>query len=733
MSPSDAEGRVKSPDEESGTQRLRPKARLIRAIGDQLISSETVAVLELVKNAYDADARCVLVRFVPPVTLGAGKVQIIDDGQGMSVETLRGAWMEPATDWKRDRPRSEKFDRRVLGEKGLGRFAAARIADHFYVTSRRKGENSETRVLLDWTEFDHKDRYLDEVQVLWEVTYPKEILPFGPIESVLRRADLVDAGSYDHGTVLSLELLRQAWTSDDFRALQRALSRLVSPFDRDISGGFSIFIEAPKEFGDFSGRVGPPEVFEHPHYLLDGTIHADGSCCLKVGTPAALKTVEKKFILKGERPPKCGAFDIKLRVWNRDSDSVRLLADELKVGPQDVRRDIDAIGGVNIYRDGFRILPYGEYGNDWIGLDSRRVQNPTLRLSNNQVSGYVFISAEHNPLLVDQSNREGLFEHQATRDLRELLMSAIAEIENSRYDERPRRAKPQADEGHQAGLFDGFDLSSVRLVASERHPQDQELAKIIDENQQRLTANVERVKTVLSRYQRLATLGSLVDMVLHEGRQPVSSIRYDVDDIRTRLERASVEALPHLVAGILEELKAIDKSADLLSAIFKKLDPFSGRQRGRPRDIILEDAIRAGVDLVEKEILEAGVEIKPLTSRTNVRVDPADIQMIIKNLVDNSLHWLRHVPRGRRQIAIEVNRLSEGIVEFLVSDSGPGVADEDREKIWSPYFTRKPDGVGLGLAIIGEIIQDVYGGEFNLTDGPLSGATFRVTLKRRVG
>jgi signal transduction histidine kinase len=733
MSPSEAGGGAKAPDEESGTQRLRPKARLIRAIGDQLISSETVAVLELVKNAYDADARCVLVRFVPPLELGAGKVQIIDDGHGMSVETLRGAWMEPATDWKRDRPRSEKFDRRVLGEKGLGRFAAARIADHFYVTSRRKGENSETRVLLDWTEFDHKDRYLDEVQVLWEVTSPKEILPFGPIEGVLRRADLVEAGSYDHGTVLSLELLRQAWTPDDFRGLQRALSRLVSPFDRDISGGFSIFIEAPKEFGDFSGRVGPPEVFEHPHYLLDGTIQADGSCCLKVGTPTVLQTVEKRFVLKGERLPTCGAFDIKLRVWNRDSDSVRLLADELRVGVQDVRRDIDAIGGVNIYRDGFRILPYGEYGNDWIGLDSRRVQNPTLRLSNNQVSGYVFISAERNPLLVDQSNREGLFEHQATRDLRELLMSAIAEIENARYDERPRRIKPQADEGHQAGLFDGFDLSPVRLVASERHPQDQELAKVIDENQRRLTANVERVKTVLSRYQRLATLGSLVDMVLHEGRQPVSSIRYDVDDIRTRLERAPVEALPHLVAGILEDLKAIDKSADLLSAIFKKLDPFSGRQRGRPRGIILEDAIRDGVALVEKEISEVGAAVTLPGSRTDVRVDPADIQMIIKNLVDNSLHWLRHVPKGQRKIAIEVNRPSDGIVELLISDSGPGIADEDRDRIWSPYFTRKPDGVGLGLAIIGEIIQDVYGGEFNLIDGPLSGATFRVTLKRRVG
>lgn len=721
-----------APDTERGTQRLRPKARLIRAIGDQLISSETVAVLELVKNAYDADAQFVLVRFVPPLNVGVGKVQIVDNGHGMSLETMRGAWMEPATDWKRDRPRSEKFGRRVLGEKGLGRFAAARIADHFYVTSRREGENSESRVLLDWTEFDQKDRYLDEVQVLWEVTHPKDIVPHGPIESILRRADLIDDGAYDHGTVLSLELLRQAWTPDDFRGLQRALSRLISPFEHDLPGGFSIFIEAPEGFGAFSGSVGPPEVFAHPHYVLEGAIDADGNCHLNVGKPGALKEIQKRFVLKGERTPTCGAFEIKLRVWDRDIDSIRSLAQVLGVGVREVRHDIDAIGGVNIYRDGFRILPYGEYGNDWIGLDSRRVQNPTLRLSNNQVSGYVFISAENNPLLVDQSNREGLFEHQATRDLRELLMYAIAEVENARYDERPRRPKSQHDEGHQVGLFDGFDLSSVRDAASQRHPQDQELAKVIEENQRQISASVERVKTVLSRYQRLATLGSLVDMVLHEGRQPISCIRYDVDDIRKRLERAAPEALPHLVAGLLTELKEIDKNADLISAIFKKLDPFSGRQRGRPRSIVLENAIRQGVALLGKGITETGAQIEFPDSHTEVTADPADIQMIVKNLVDNSLHWLRQVPKGQRKIEIAVNRPSDGVVEIIVSDSGPGVADDDRDKIWVPYFTRKPDGVGLGLAIIGEIIQDVYGGELHLTDGPLPGATFAVTLKRRV-
>ena len=722
---------------EQGAQPLRPKARLVRAIGDQLISNEIVAVLELVKNAYDADATCALVLFVPEEEFAGRKVQIIDDGVGMSLETLRGAWMEPATDWKRDHPRSERFNRRVLGEKGLGRFAAARVADHFYVTSRMEDEEKEARVLLDWTAFDVKDRYLDEVLVLWEVTPVAEVTPGSSIEDKLVRAGLIKAGEYQHGTVLNLEMLRRNWTHDDFQALQRALSRLISPFESEIPTGFAIYLEPPKDFSEFAGRVGPPNVVQHPHYSLDGTIMGDGTCDLRVTTPGGGTRVREKFVLKKERAPQCGPFEIKLRVWDRDEESIKSLAQELAITPRELRRDIDAIGGVNVYRDHFRILPYGETGNDWIGLDSRRVQNPTLRVSNNQVSGYVFISAEGNPLIVDQSNREGFFENQATKDLRELLVHAISLLENARYEVRPRRetSKSSGEDDTQAegGLFRGFSLDPLRKTVEDLHPKDDILRKAIGDSQRQLDEGVSRVKNVLSRYQRLATLGSLMDLVLHEGRQPVTRIRYDVDDIRNLLERTPPEALYMVVPRILTELSAIDKNADLLSAVFKKMDPFSGRQRGRPQDVVLEDEIRSGVALVQHELTEVGATISVPSSRTTVRVDPADVQMIVKNLVQNSAYWLQQVARDKRKVAIEVNRPSDGIVEIVVSDSGPGVHKDDQDKIWRPYFTRKPDGIGLGLSITGEIVEDLYGGELKLTDGPLPGATFIATLKRRVG
>ncbi|MEZ4294650.1 MAG: ATP-binding protein [Polyangiaceae bacterium] len=146
-----------------------------------------MAVLELVKNAYDADASCVLVAFMPDEEFAGGKVQVIDDGVGMTLDTLRGAWLEPATDREARSAPQRAANRRVLGEKGLGRFAAARIANHLYVTSRRQGDDNEARVLLDWTEFDVKDRYLDEVSVLWEVRPAEEVTAGALVERQLVR------------------------------------------------------------------------------------------------------------------------------------------------------------------------------------------------------------------------------------------------------------------------------------------------------------------------------------------------------------------------------------------------------------------------------------------------------------------------------------------------------------------------------------------------------------------
>jgi hypothetical protein len=402
---------------------LRPHAHILRRIGDELISSETVAVIELVKNAYDADATRVLVRFQGLLEIGQGRIEVIDNGHGMSLETIQTTWMEPATLFRKRQQHSEQYGRRVLGEKGIGRFAASRLANTLEVVTRRAAEDREIRVLFDWSQFDDEHRYLDQVEVLWEEAAPAEICPSGTIQALWREEQTLESSELTHGTILRMGGLRAIWGESQLETLRTGLSRLISPFFEQEKltrhDTFQIYLELPEQFTPLSGIIRPPEALKSPHYTITGSVDETSHYTLTFKLPGqdGQECRTGQFMFPDRHTPQCGPFSIELRVWDRDS--LGGLAHERGATIADIRRDLDAAAGINIYRDGFRVFPYGEPRNDWLRLDLRRVQNPTMRLSNNQIMGYVLISADRNPQLRDQSNREGLIEGPALDDLHE--------------------------------------------------------------------------------------------------------------------------------------------------------------------------------------------------------------------------------------------------------------------------------------------------------------------------
>jgi hypothetical protein len=352
---------------------LHPRARILRILGDELVSSETVAVIELVKNAYDADATWVLVRFREPLEIGQGMIEVIDNGHGMSLETIQNAWMEPATLMKKRQTRSERRGRRVLGEKGIGRFAASRLANVLEVVTRRIGTDSEVQVFLDWSQFDDEQKYLDQIEALWREGKPAEICPGGTIEALWQEGKKPAASELTHGTILRMKGLRVAWGRGQFEKLRTDLSRLISPFfaqDRaTLHNEFQIHLQLPALAENLSGIVEPPESLKNPHYLLKGSVDKTSGYDLTV----KLRGQDKKKRITGKfslgHTPQCGPFRLELRVWDREAgdlaELVKLYGSTLK----DVRSDLDRAAGINIYRDGFRVLPYGEPRNDWLRLN----------------------------------------------------------------------------------------------------------------------------------------------------------------------------------------------------------------------------------------------------------------------------------------------------------------------------------------------------------------------------
>ncbi len=336
----------------SGSTKMRPRARLISLIGEELISDEAVAVVELVKNAYDADAAKVEVRFEGENPLRPESLIVADDGIGMSLETVLSSWFEPGTVTKRKTPISPS-GRLYQGAKGVGRFAAARLAGGLFLETKCKGAKDGVTVLLEWGKFD-ENSYLDEVEIQYEVRPLPEIQTWHYANS---------------------QGLRKKKDLDDyyFKELHNRLSRLISPFGE--IKDFSIVLTIPG-FPEYTGEVSPHEIIQKPPYKLNGTLSFNGifSGDITINGKKFKSFRNHQLGKKGETVG-CGGFSIELRAWDRDRLGLSPLMLKFDMGLTEIRGVLDQYCGLSIYRDGFRVHPYGAPGNDWLQLDYKSLLN----------------------------------------------------------------------------------------------------------------------------------------------------------------------------------------------------------------------------------------------------------------------------------------------------------------------------------------------------------------------
>lgn len=726
---------------------LRPKARLLRTLGTDLISSDKVALIELVKNSYDADANVVVVRFVGPLDEGRGRIEVWDDGHGMDEATLQTSWLDIATDNKRRRPRTER-GRRVLGDKGIGRLAAGRLGSQMLLVTRMSSRD-EVSLLIDWTAFDREDAYLDEVEVAWDAGRASFFSSTGASSAIFAAVQQGDYWSKGHGTLVQIEKLSRAWGRGDMLELRTALTRLIRPRPTSIpqhetAPEFQVFLDLVDVTDELTGLTGPieaPSALRTPHYQLSGSVNSLGLATLHYAQsdlsiaediePINLWTDKKRL-------PAAGPFDIEVNVWDRDKDAIERtlrVSEPAGTAPnarelKGFRDNLDEVAGISIYRDGFRVLPFGERGDDWLGLDLRRVQAPTRRVSNNQIVGHVFISADSNELLKDQSNREGILAGEAYEDLQVLVRAALTVLEARRYTARHPKSTAVIKKG---GLFEPFNLDEFRAAVARRYPCDNALMALVDDKNREIQDGVSDVQKVLSRYSRLATLGSLIDRVLHDGRTAVAGIKNAARFGTRDLAKRELTEYQRIERG-LQALDRVTTNAELLTNLFNQIEPFGGRRRGRPRVLLGGDILEKVSSILREEAQSRGVQLAFGAADISVKIDEAELLTVLVNLIQNAIYWTSEKPEAEpRQVLLAARRNSDSSVTFVVSDSGPGVPDAYRDHIFDPYFSTKPEGVGLGLSIAGSIVEDIYEGELTLVEeGPLSGATFEATFRRRV-
>ncbi len=676
----------------SGNAPFIPRARLLKLLGRELIRDEVMAIIELAKNAHDADASYVRLDFRGVADEG-GEIRIEDDGHGMDVDLLLSRWMQPAASTKsRRETRYTPDGRRLLGEKGVGRFAVDRLGRQVELLSRRAGSDTEVIATFNWDEFDDESRLLSEVYSSWNE----------------RKA----AHFSDSGTLLRVSRLRTPWTERTFRRLCTRLQRLLSPFQN----GHDFRIEiASDEFPDYSRTLAEGFLDRSPYRI---TAHFDGTSTVTI-TLNDRDPVTNSWNGTGELT--CGPVSVTMHSFDLESDAVT------RVGPRtEVRAWLREWSGISIYRDGFRVLPYGEPDDDWLRLDQRRVNNPVVRLSNNQVCGFVEISRDANAELRDQTSRGGLIQSKAFEDLRRLVLFVIQILEAER--QLVRHPVQSGDglspvlrerDGDERMIVAELKETAGRLGRRSGDPVRQLAARLEDV----LDSGKRRHDAELSAYVDLAAVGQSAGFLHHSLRPRLEALGETMTALRKANGggdgMANGSARWNMMENCLEEIR---EAIDLVS----RVAPASKRRR-RTIDVgsELQAFEQATAHLLADYRVRLQVELKD-AGLLRADLPPETLQQVLHILLWNSLEWIGGNGRGK----IRISAVADGDhCRIMFHDNGPGAPHEHADRIFQPRFSLRENGRGMGLAIARHLLSE-YGATIRLLrDRRRKGASFEIRLR----
>ena len=703
----------------SDTVPFRVHPRVFSALGADLVTNDVVAVIELVKNSYDALAHQVQVKFQEDEE-GTPYLEIVDDGVGMTREVIENSWCTVATPHKivHHSVRKGKQVRRVVGNKGLGRLSAARLGNRLVMLTQAVGSPC-WEVTVNWPQIAERDDISLSTVTCRELSEPS---PF--IES---------------GTSVRILDLREQWDEDRIQELAENLGRLLSPFAKQEE--FNITLT---EFNHTTPlNIEAPRFLSEPKYTIKGTVDTQGNV---VGTyafsPIGVGSSPRTQRMGATWPQihsdaqnrnrwkfphsanaaKCGPFTFEIRAWDISPDGTTEIASKYAIQKSMIRNAIRLHKGISVYRDGVLTLPKSEGARDWLGLDLRRVSQVGRRLSTNQMVGYVSISAGNNPKIEDTSDRERLSMCAEVEEFEEIIRTVVDLLASGRNDDR-------AEPGREQPLTELFaNLSAEKLVAettalAQSGAKASDIVKLVRDFDESLNQGRQEIETRFVYYSRLATVGSIAQMLVHEIRNRTTVIGDALDFFKERFGRLRDQETDKHVKRAEDAVSALETLAD-------KFSPLASRnfRRGQ-RTSVLEDCIRDTLEMQGKELRGKGVRCVVPESRTTVEVDPGELSAIIINLTTNALYWLEQTPKDTRRLEFDTEPADAGKrVTVYVHDTGPGLEDGDEEKILWPGVTRKPNGVGMGLTLASEIVA-AHGGDMAVIHpGLRDGASFKFDL-----
>jgi signal transduction histidine kinase len=724
-------------------QRFYIDAKTLIHLGRESIKDHTTALMELVKNSYDADSNDVEVEIL--TSQEHNRIRISDNGFGMTKDQLLDSWLRIGYSEKRI-SKVSVLGRRKTGEKGIGRISADRLGAKLELISKTENGNI-VGLKVNWDDFDVDGKDLSEIDV--ELIEPKNISIPDKLGEPAKS-----------GTEIIITKLRQPWSAKNIEMLYNEFSTITPPFNQ--ISDFSIKLKndvAP----DFSRQVSS-KYYEAAEIdlsvVFDGTDEVYYSIKDKYSNEELVKTINlKQFYSKKEL--NCGPVQVRLLFFLRESSSV--VGTDFKLS--DLREFLDNNYGVKIYRDNIVVKPYGfpnaQLGFDWLKLGEEKAKNPAgigrgeeYTVSPNQLVGAIFITRDNNELLKDSAAREGLVENEGFEDMKEFVLAAKRLLEAHRFSIYPKiekaKEKNQKAPSHKEVEKINEKLNSVsddlKNIKNEIESKDEQVKplsflKPINRSIDIVEEISEEVKTTISdflNWQRvlngLATIGISSAVFGHETEGSITQFQGSTTTALKLLRLTT----PNVEKAQVELEKASKASKKVAAWGAYALTRVQKERRNKRNTKIYKT-----LDAVAKELRPAfeassitlSIKGENIISKTY----QMDIETILVNLLTNA-YSATLLKGGERKVIINCDReILNGVsgYYFSVSDTGPGIADEFKNRVFDPLFSTKTTGVnsksvgtGLGLTIVKSIVGELEGTVNFTTDTDLGGAKFKVWLPK---
>jgi signal transduction histidine kinase len=776
---------------------FRITARTILQLGAELISSDEVALYELIKNAIDARSKsgvsidfqiCMLRSSYDELSMECRKreadksftaelfrkeivgklvadaptgllaqftdaldgttpqtllaqlddaytrfncIVVTDTGHGMSASDLDDIFLTIGTTSRAAATRSElaepnKAGNRptYLGEKGVGRLSAMRLGSKLRVESATEADAKTNVLEIDWDEFER--------------AYDK------PYDSVKLEAHSGEAKKpgYVSGTTLTICGLRSVWTPKVLKhTVETQLSKLFDPFSfverrraqvRLVYNGKAL--EYGRNVSDALLKSAHAKCIGH-YQVIDGTpnLHVEMEVPLFNGStkPETFDLTDLKGMsgivelgLPSSALSSIGPFSFELYWYNRQ----RLTAVPDVGDRAQVQALVRQWTGIFLFRDGYRVLPYGNEGDDWLMLDRAALGSPGYKLNTKQFIGRVRIGRLTNPRLLDQTNRQGLQACPETSVLVETLHNVISGKLKAYIDECMAAEKrlhgiefDKAVTDHKVEQLERRTKDSIKVIRQHYRGPEQVLQQIKDafaelnDAYSRAVSRVDDLENEKERMLHLAGVGLLVETVAHE----LTRATEHTQDTLKRIKADDVSAeLGHTFTSLRAQLATITKRLRIL-------EPLSVSARNRRSHQDLVKIVRFVLGSHEAQFDRHGIitEIRlPGGKQTTIDAFVVEgmVVQILENLIANSVYWLKLHKEDHRshksRIVVELTQNPPTIVYF---DNGPGIPTSRREAVFEPFFSTKGKAGrhGLGLYIARQNAE-LMKGTIGLVDEP---------------